>query len=126
MNTNDRNLTTLWDSDTKFDIPSVPTRYCFYPKQTKISHQRKKNIMMAIDVESNLRNQLYSLQHGAEQSVYIPSSSSELYHVNVPTSTVHHDENPFIYLQTKEVYETTGNKFLQDASNYFNNNTRLR
>lgn len=39
--------------------------------------------MQNIDVETVLRNQTFALQHGASQSVYVPSSSSELYNVNV-------------------------------------------
>jgi hypothetical protein len=122
---NDRNFTTLWESDTKFDIPSIPTRNCFYPKQSILTPQKKNNIEIAIDVESTLRNQLYSLQHGADQSIYIPSSSSELYNITVPTATS--EESPFIYLQKKEVYQTTENKFLRDfTQEYFNNSTRIR
>jgi hypothetical protein len=36
-----------------------------------------------IDTETILRNQTFALQHGASQSVYVPSSSSELYNVQV-------------------------------------------
>ena len=39
-----------------------------------------------IDVETVLRNQTFALQHGASQSVYVPSSSSELYNVSVVSS----------------------------------------
>ncbi len=36
-----------------------------------------------VDVENSLRNQEYALQHGAEQNVYVPSSTSDLYNVTV-------------------------------------------
>jgi len=36
-----------------------------------------------VDVETTLRNQTFALQHGANQSVYVPSSNSELYNVSV-------------------------------------------
>ena len=39
-----------------------------------------------IDVETVLRNQTFALQHGASQSVYVPSSSSELYNVTIASS----------------------------------------
>jgi hypothetical protein len=39
-----------------------------------------------VDEETTLRNQYFALQHGAEQSVYVPSSKSELYKVQVPKS----------------------------------------
>ena len=37
-----------------------------------------------VDAESNLRNQFFALQKGADQGVYIPSSKSDLYRVTVP------------------------------------------
>ena len=37
----------------------------------------------AINTESMLRNQYFAYQRGADQSVYIPSSKSDLYVVNV-------------------------------------------
>ena len=40
-----------------------------------------------VDDESKLKNQLFALQHGADQSVYVPSSKSELYNVEVPKGT---------------------------------------
>jgi len=42
-----------------------------------------RGITQNIDVETVLRNQTYALQHGASQSIYVPSSSSELYNVSV-------------------------------------------
>lgn len=39
-----------------------------------------------VDVETVLRNQTFALQHGASQSVYVPSSASELYNVSVVSS----------------------------------------
>ena len=36
-----------------------------------------------VDVETVLRNQTFALQHGANQSVYVPSSASDLYNVTV-------------------------------------------
>jgi hypothetical protein len=37
----------------------------------------------SIDTETVLRNQTFALQHGASQSVYIPSSKSDLYNNTV-------------------------------------------
>jgi len=36
-----------------------------------------------VDVENSLRNQEYAMQHGAEQNVYVPSSTSDLYNVTI-------------------------------------------
>ena len=34
---------------------------------------------MAREIETALRNQYFALQHGADQSIYVPSSTSDLY-----------------------------------------------
>ncbi len=39
-----------------------------------------------VDVENSLRNQEYALQHGAEQNVYVPASTSDLYRTTVVSS----------------------------------------
>jgi hypothetical protein len=36
-----------------------------------------------VDIENSLRNQEYALQHGADQNVYVPASSSDLYNTTV-------------------------------------------
>ena len=49
-----------------------------------------------IDVETVLRNQTFALQHGASQSIYVPSSSSELYNVTVvPSHSVQQHQHLF-------------------------------
>lgn len=47
-----------------------------------------------VNTESILRNQYFSLQHGAEQGVYVPSSDSDLYKVQVATNS-HPAPQPF-------------------------------
>lgn len=37
----------------------------------------------SVDTESQLRNQCFALQRGADQGVYVPSSNSDLYWVNM-------------------------------------------
>jgi hypothetical protein len=51
-----------------------------------------KQYLENIDTETILRNQTVSLQHGAEQGVYVPSSHSDLYKINVPSTF---SEQPF-------------------------------
>jgi len=41
-----------------------------------------------VEIENKLRNQYFALQHGAEQSVYIPSSNSDLYRITVPQGSL--------------------------------------
>jgi hypothetical protein len=51
-----------------------------------------RGFLTNIDTETILRNQVCSLQHGADQSLYVPSSKSELYNVTVvskPSSQPH-------------------------------------
>jgi len=60
-----------------------------------------------IDLETNLRNQTIALQHGAYQDVYVPSSKSELYNIEIPKSSFE-IEQPFpqLFNQTK-IQEST-------------------
>ena len=84
-----------------FDIPGTPTRYVSsFPVvnekkscRTKITNITQ-NYNKGIEIENMLRNQYHSLQHGASQSVYIPSSSSDLYQTIVPIST-NYQKQPF-------------------------------
>ena len=85
-----------------FDIRSVPTKYSLFPlidrrappqvsHQTYLDHSSASNFcpdmskgpadgfLQNVDTETILRNQYFALQHGADQSVYVPSSSSDLY-----------------------------------------------
>lgn len=55
-----------------------------------------------INVESELRNQIYALQK-CSQSVYVPSSSSDLYTYNFKTRT---QQNPHELLSRNETFNT--------------------
>lgn len=87
------------------DIRSLPTRNVLYPAMDnrEIYNPRDyakfdpKNSFAPIQAkgpfegykvkdESQLRNQYFALQRGAEQAVYVPSSNSDLYKVTVPES----------------------------------------
>jgi len=79
-----------------------------------------------INVESSLKNQFFGLQHGAINSTYIPSSSSDLYKVHVPTSS-NTGIQPFPYLFEKETYHTKGNQSINNSiigKCVFNNATK--
>jgi len=52
-----------------------------------------------IDLETNLRNQNITLQHGAPQGMYVPSSTSDLYRVEIAQSS-NSGEQPFPNLFT--------------------------
>jgi hypothetical protein len=49
-----------------------------------------------VDNESILRNQTFALNHGADQSVYIPSSNSDLYKTTV-VSRPSHQPHPQLF-----------------------------
>ena len=89
-----------------FDPRPVPTKYALFPiidrrtiPNEKIAPQSNFNIeqnfnpgnsrapvqgfLSNIDIETNLRNQSFALQHGADQGVYVPSSNSDLYKTTV-------------------------------------------
>ena len=67
-----------------------------------------------VDAESTLRNQFFALQHGADQAVYVPSSSSDLYRVQVPTHS-HPDAQPFPSLFSANQYNTTTNPYMDES-----------
>ncbi len=135
-----------------FDIRSVPTRNClvfpvidFKPSNKKVKNDthykieenfapiQKKgpfvNYVNNIDKESHLRNQFYALQHGAEQSVYVPSSKSDLYNTSVPLSSVN-VEQPFTGLfERGRTFVTTQNEHVNNFNigrDIFNNNTKVQ
>jgi len=86
-----------------FDPRPVPTKYAFFPiieRRAPVKepireipkHSVERNFNPAtrrgpvstylanIDTETILRNQTVGLQHGADQGVFVPSSTSDLYH----------------------------------------------
>lgn len=133
-----------------FDIRSVPTRNClifpildlkdknhgtntlfnseegFAPIQTKGPFV---NYVQNIDKETQLRNQNYALQRGADQSVYVPSSTSDLYNNVIPISSIN-IEQPFHGLfERNRNFVTTQNNFVnnfQIGRDIFHNNTKVQ
>jgi len=81
-----------------------------------------------INVESHLRNQFFALQKGAIQSTYIPSSISDLYKIEAPTSFYRKEEpQPHPNLFERPTYETTCPPIFHKIgkSLVFNNPTQL-
>jgi hypothetical protein len=87
------------------------------------------NFVSNVDKESHLRNQIYALQHGAEQSVYVPSSKSDLYNTSVPLSSVN-IEQPFTGLfERNREFVTTQNEHVNKFNigrDVFHNNTKVQ
>jgi hypothetical protein len=85
------------------DARSIPTRNTVYPVYDQRKQYKKQYLDYStdsqfapmqsnappagfkVDMESQLRNQYFALQHGAIQGVYIPDSSSDLYKVRIPS-----------------------------------------
>ena len=80
-----------------------------------------------IDTEMQLRNQFFALQKGADQSSYIPSTSSDLYKVYVPSAP---SDQPFPGLFATPTFDTSQHRNISAAPTVgrdtFNNNTRTQ
>jgi len=63
-------------------------------------------VLRNIDLETNLRNQTHALQHGAPQGIFVPSSNSDLYKIEIPHSS-NLGEQPFPELFHQNMFKTT-------------------
>lgn len=120
------------DGNIKFDIRSTPTRNTFpFPiVEKKIECKTKfsnvtKDYNKEIEIETNLMNRSYPLQHGASQSVYVPSSTSDLYNVTMSIPS-YNPIQPYPDLFQDHQYKTTDNKFITNSyvDDIFNNCSR--
>jgi hypothetical protein len=134
-----------------FDPRSIPTKYSRFP----IINRRKPSnepvvpyldynngvnfnpgthrappsgFLNNIDTETILRNQTFALQRGAEQGVYIPSSNSDMYKVQVPNGSLN-DPQPHPDLFNRQQFDQTPHPNVQ--GNYigrdkFFNHTRTQ
>lgn len=80
-----------------------------------------------IELENQLRNQYFSIQHGAYQNVYIPSSNSELYKVPIPIGS-QTETQPFPELFSVPIFNSTSfdNKNIGNDMLYNHTRTQLR
>jgi hypothetical protein len=77
-----------------------------------------------VNTETILRNQQFALQHGADQAVYVPSSTSDLYRVEV---VGRQEVQPFERLFDRPSYKTTQPAIIQSlGKDRFNNSTRVQ
>ena len=130
-----------------FEFRSIPTRY----SQQPVFDHRKSSVPIKqyneystemdfagvqskapisgfkVEQESVLRNQFFALQR-ADQSVYVPSSTSDLYNIQVP-SWSHPEEQIFPNLFIRNSYTTSTNNYIEHSNiggDRFNNNTRTQ
>ena len=79
----------------------------------------------AVNTESELRNQIYALQH-SEQSVYVPSSKSDLYQYSFTPQSSQQVQQPFPDLFKQEQFNTFNPNTLGIGQGTFNNSTRAQ
>lgn len=111
--------------------PPIPIRNYLEYDTTKVFSpiQAKAPVegyLRNINTESSLRNQFFGLQHGAINSTYIPSSTSDLYNIVVASSSVS-GQQPFPHLFEKPIYYTKENEIIKNSSVgkcVFNNATK--
>ena len=132
-----------------FDMRPVPTKYSTFPlidrkKPAKephinyLDHSLDSNFcpniskgpadgfLKNVGIETVLRNQYFALQKGADQAVYVPSSTSDLYRF---TAVGRQEEQPYPTISTQYKFEgrvhpnLVSGKIGQDT---FFNNTRTQ
>ena len=84
--------------------------------------------MNNIDIETRLRNQHFALQHGAEQGIYVPSSSSDLYRTRVPLGS-QQDPQPHPDLFQIPEFDQSPNQNIADSGigkEFLYNHTRTQ
>ena len=133
-----------------FDPRSVPTKYSHFPiidmrtaakesfkQYTDFSTQSNfvplgragpvAGYLNKVETESMLRNQFFALQRGAGQGVYIPSSQSELYGVQVVSTKREEQPYPELFKNYNQGIHTSVNNSDPNIGNdRFNNHTRTQ
>ena len=80
-----------------------------------------------VDLETNMRNQHFALQHGASQGTYVPTSASELYNVRVPFSVGEPQPHPDLFQKQQFANEIHPNLMHTNIGNdRFFNHTRTQ
>jgi hypothetical protein len=129
----------------QFDIRPTPTKYTMFPMVTpkdppcvKINREPIYNVeevfnpgtaqapwsgyIANINTESTLRNQFFALQK-CEQSVYVPSTTSDMYTVKV---SGRNETQPFPGLFAEQTFAPFDPNTGGVGKDIFNNNTRVQ
>ena len=88
-----RSITTRQSLYPTTDIrPNYKGNYLDFNEKTMFAPMQSMGPLSGFNVndETRLRNQYFALQHGAEQSYYVPSGQSDLYRVQVAS-----ESNPY-------------------------------
>lgn len=130
------------------DLRSLPTKYAFFPIIDRrapskepvnkyldhsasnfcpnISKGPADGFMRNVETEMVLRNQYFALQRGADQHIYVPSTTSDLYGFS---AVGRQEKQPHLTIATQYKFESrvhpnlASGKIGQDR---FNNNTRTQ
>tara|TARA_X000000950_G_scaffold279577_1_gene372581 strand:- start:524 stop:1063 length:540 start_codon:yes stop_codon:yes gene_type:complete len=81
-----------------------------------------------VDLESNLRNQQFALQKGANQSVYVPTSESDMYKIKIPYSPSE-QPHPKLFTQpqfSKDLHDNVKNDKIGNDKFFNHTRTQLR
>ena len=81
-----------------------------------------------VDLESNLRNQQFALQKGANQSVYVPTSESDMYKIKIPYSPSK-QPHPKLFTQpqfSKDLHDNVKNDKIGNDKFFNHTRTQLR
>ena len=133
-----------------FNIRPVSTKYAHFPTLdrqpiVKEKSQKYENYSLSknfnpgsdkapvsgyfsnVDLETNMRNQHFALQHGASQGTYVPTSASELYNVRVPFSVGEPQPHPDLFQKQQFANEMHPNLMHTNIGNdRFFNHTRTQ
>jgi hypothetical protein len=138
----DRNVPTH-TLPSNMDARSIPTRNTLYPmndirlKYTQTDYldngfypmqSRAPPSGFKIDTESQLRNQFFALQHGANQGVYIPASDSDLYKIQI-VSRPSIQPNPYLFEKQTfdaQLHPNVANTLIGRDTFFNNTRTQLR
>lgn len=129
-----------------FDPRPLSTKYTFNPSYSKPTVRIQRNVdhvvelnfnpgssrappqgfLNNIDKETILRNQVFALQHGADQAIYVPSSNSDLYKTTIVSTPG--EPQPFPSLFSKSQFAATENPVegTNIGKNVFFNHTRTQ
>ena len=77
--------------------------------------------MQNVDFESGLRNQYFSLQK-CDQSLYVPSSNSDLYKSTIVQEKIYNESHPLLF-KTEQFKNMNNSK---ESKQIFNNGTRFQ
>ena len=132
-----------------YNMRPIPTKYSLFPivnrrkevKEPRLNYvdynpylifnptsstSNVKSFQKNIDTETILRNQTFALQHGANQSVYVPTSNSDLYNVTVAVSNPVKQTHPLLFSKMEKSNIQHPNLSSNIGNNTFFNHTRTQ